>query len=268
MPLSMEQYFVSSPSFVTSPSVDESTSFSSSSFVKSPSVDESTSFLSSSFVQSPSSDASTSSLSTSFVQSPSRDASSSFSSVPLPSVEAATLFSSSVMSTSFNPSTLQLPPSSSDTSDFPVLPEESEDEQVMYVAGHVKNHKFDVLIDCGASANFINQEIVRALNIPTSKKKDPLSVNGFGGSSTANCTRYCHIRLKLADNFQPVIQFLVIPMRFDLVIGKRWLARSSPKPDVDLAHHTIRVGSDILIQGYVQPSHTPVLSAMQFKRCL
>ncbi|KAF9535985.1 hypothetical protein EC957_001030, partial [Mortierella hygrophila] len=138
----------------------------------------------------------------------------------------------------------------------------------MYIAGSVKNHKFDILIDCGASANYINQEIVRALNIPTSKKKEALSVNGFNGDQIANCTRYCHIRLKLAPNFQPIIQFLVIPMKFDLVIGKRWLARSVPKPDLDLVHHTIRIGPETVIHGYVRPSHVPVLSAMQFKRCL
>lgn len=94
----------------------------------------------------------------------------------------------------------------------------------MYVAGHINYHKFDVLIDSGASANSINQEIVRALNITTSKKKETLSVNGFDGGQIATCTRYCHIRLKLAPNLQPVIQFLVIPIRFDLVLGKRWLA--------------------------------------------
>jgi hypothetical protein len=124
------------------------------------------------------------------------------------------------------------------------------------------------LIDGGASANYINQKIVRALNIPTSKKKDPLTVNSFEGSHAVTCTRYCHIRLRLAPNFQPIIQFLVVPMRFDLIIGKRWLARSIPKPDVDLANHTIRIDPDIVIQGYVHASHIPLLSAMQFKRCL
>ncbi|KAF9303797.1 hypothetical protein BGZ91_009055, partial [Linnemannia elongata] len=168
--------------------------------------------------------------------------------VPIPtpsssslSVDAPTLFYSSAPVTMFNTSTLPFPASPSDSSDFPILPEESEDEHVMYIAGHIKNHKFDVLIDSGASANYINQEIVRALNIPTSKKKETLSVNGFDNGQVATCTRYCHIRLQLAPNFQPIIQFLVIPMRFDLVLGKRWQARSVPKPDIDLVNHTIRI---------------------------
>jgi len=151
--------------------------------------------------------------------------------------------------------------------EFPVLPEEPEDEQLMYVAGHIKNYKLDVLVDSGANANYISYEIVRSLSIPTSKKKEPIVVT-FGGGQPVTCSRYCHIRLKLANNFHPVIQFNVIQTRFEAVIGKRWLARSVPRPTVDLAAHTIRVDPDVFIQGYVKPTHTPVMSAMQFKRHL
>ncbi|KAF8908743.1 hypothetical protein BGZ58_006050, partial [Dissophora ornata] len=125
----------------------------------------------------------------------------------------------------------------------------------------------DVLIDSGANANYISQEIVRSLHIPTSKKKEPIVVT-FGGGQPVTCSRYCHIRLKLAENFQPVVQFNIIQTRFEAVLGKRWLARSIPKPVVDLAKHTITVDPDIFIQGYAKPTHTPVMSAMQFKRCL
>ena len=137
----------------------------------------------------------------------------------------------------------------------------------MYVAGHIKNYKLDVLVDSGANANYISYEIVRSLSIPTSKKKEPIVVT-FGGGQPVTCSRYCHIRLKLANNFHPVIQFNVIQTRFEAVIGKRWLARSVPRPTVDLAAHTIRVDPDVFIQGYVKPTHTPVMSAMQFKRHL
>ncbi|KAG0195026.1 hypothetical protein BGX33_004456, partial [Mortierella sp. NVP41] len=107
--------------------------------------------------------------------------------------------------------------------------------------------KLDVLVDCGANANYISQEIVRVLGIPTSKKKEPIVVT-FGGGQPVTCSRYCHIRLKLAHNFQPIIQFNVIQTRFEAVLGKRWLAKSVPKPNLDLAKHTIRVEPDILIQ--------------------
>ena len=137
----------------------------------------------------------------------------------------------------------------------------------MYVAGHIKGRKLDVLVDCGANANYISQEIVRVLGIPTSKKKEPIVVT-FGGGQPVTCSRYCHIRLKLAHNFQPIIQFNVIQTRFEAVLGKRWLAKSIPKPDLDLANHTIRIEPNILIQGYTDPTHTPVMSAMQFKRQL
>jgi len=69
---------------------------------------------------------------------------------------------------------------SATSSEFPVLPEEPEDKQLMYVAGYIKSHKLDVLVDCGANANYISHEIIRSLGIPTSRKKEPIVVT-FGG---------------------------------------------------------------------------------------
>jgi len=149
----------------------------------------------------------------------------------------------------------------------PQLPEETEDESLMYVAGYVKGHKLDVMVDCGATASYISQEVVRDLGIPTTKKKEVTTV-AFGNGQPTPCTQYCHIRLKLADNYRPVIQFNVVQMKFEAILGKRWLARTVPQPELDLAKHTIRVGPDVLIQGYAEATHKPVLSAMQFKRCL
>lgn len=137
----------------------------------------------------------------------------------------------------------------------------------MYVAGIVKGHKLDVMVDSGASASFISHEIVKRLRIPTSKKSHPITV-AFANGQPELCTQYCHIRLKLAENYSPVIQFNVVQMKFEAILGKRWLARTVPQPVIDLAKYTIRVGSDVLIQGYPHPTHTPVLSAMQFKRYL
>ncbi|KAF9111825.1 hypothetical protein BGW39_004239, partial [Mortierella sp. 14UC] len=48
-------------------------------------------------------------------------------------------------------------------SEFPILPGAPEDEKLMYIAEHIKGCKLDVLVDCSANANYISQEIVRAL---------------------------------------------------------------------------------------------------------
>ncbi|KAF9176430.1 hypothetical protein BGZ51_000672, partial [Haplosporangium sp. Z 767] len=149
----------------------------------------------------------------------------------------------------------------------PLLPEEVENEPLMYVAGHVKGHKLDVLIDCGATASFISQEVVKRFRIPTSKKKQPSTV-AFANAQPALCTQYCHVRLKLAENYSPVIQFNVNQMKFEAILGKRWLAQTHSQPKIDFAKHTISIAPDVLIQGYPEPSHQPVLSAMQFKRYL
>jgi hypothetical protein len=202
---------------------------------------------------------------------------SSSSIVSSPPVGGLTSLSQPVLSPLFSESTLlsqsALPSSSSaltmstTSPEFPVLSEEPDDEQLMYVAGYINSHKLDVLIDSGANTNYISHEVVRSFGIPTSKKKEPIVVT-FGGGQPVSCSCYCHIRLKLAPNFQPIIQFNVIQTRFEAVLGKQWLARSIPKPIVDFEKYTIRVEPDIFIQGYGKPTHTPVLSVMQFKRCL
>ncbi|KAF9177011.1 hypothetical protein BGZ49_005817, partial [Haplosporangium sp. Z 27] len=97
------------------------------------------------------------------------------------------------------------------TDEMPLLPEEPEDEPLMYVAGVVKGQKLDVMVDSGATASYINYEVVKRLNIPTSKKQNPTTVAFANGQPTL-CTQYCHIRLKLAENFCPVIQFNVVQM--------------------------------------------------------
>ncbi|KAF9367631.1 hypothetical protein BGX21_007194, partial [Mortierella sp. AD011] len=149
----------------------------------------------------------------------------------------------------------------------PLLPEEAENEPLMYVSGSFKGHTIEVLVDSGATASYINQEVVKRFKIPTSKKKDP-EVIAFANDHPALCTQYCHIRLRLTENYAPVIQFNVVQMKFEAIIGKRWLARTVPQPIVDLAKYTIQVGPDVLVQGYPESTHKPLLSAMQFKRRL
>ncbi|KAG0208667.1 hypothetical protein BGX31_002281, partial [Mortierella sp. GBA43] len=66
----------------------------------------------------------------------------------------------------------------------PVLPEEVEDEPLKYVAGYIKGHKLDVLVDCGATASYINREVVKRFRIPTSKKKEASTVAFGSGQPT------------------------------------------------------------------------------------
>jgi len=136
----------------------------------------------------------------------------------------------------------------------------------MYIAGVYRSHKLDVMIDSGASANYISRESVRRLQLPTCKKQQ-VAVVTFANGQPYQCTRYCHVKLRLANGYSPLIQFNVVDMKFDAILGKKWLARTFPQPVIDFAKNTIRIG-DVFIQGYTSPSHTQVLSAMQFKRSI
>jgi hypothetical protein len=56
----------------------------------------------------------------------------------------------------------------------------------------------------------------------------------------------------------------MVDMKFDAILGKKWLSRSTPQPVIDFARHIVCI-SNVFIQGYCSPSHAPVLLAMQFK---
>jgi hypothetical protein len=151
-------------------------------------------------------------------------------------------------------------------SDPSLTPEEPEDESLMYIAGEYNGHKLDVMIDSGASANYISRESIRRLQIPTRKRQN-VSVITFANGQPYTCMYFCHVKFKLSKNLSPLIQFNVVDMKFDAILGKKWLSRSTPQPVIDFARHTVYIG-DVFIQGYSRPSHAPVLSAMQFKRSI
>jgi hypothetical protein len=64
---------------------------------------------------------------------------------PLPSVNIPTLFFLSDPIPISYTSTQSYSPLSINPSDFSILSEEPEDERIMYIADHIKNHEFDIL---------------------------------------------------------------------------------------------------------------------------
>lgn len=114
-------------------------------------------------------------------------------------LSSSTVSSSPVhVSTPLSPSVSSLEPNaltlSATKSEFPILPEETEDEKLMYVAGHKKGRKLDVLVDYGASANYISQEIVRILGIKPEATSKPVIKHSVSSPrlypSPCSSTRY------------------------------------------------------------------------------
>lgn len=141
-----------------------------------------------------------------------------------------------------------------------------DDESLLFLYGTVNGHQLSFMVDSGASSNFISQEVVKNLGIKTTKKKHP-SVVSIADDRPLSCTQYALVKVKIHQDYCPVLMFNVIDMKFEAILGKGWLASSQPRPDVDWLNNTVRI-NDVLIQGHTRPCHVPVLSAMQFKRCL
>jgi gag-polyprotein putative aspartyl protease len=141
-----------------------------------------------------------------------------------------------------------------------------DDESLLFLYGTVNGHQLSFMVDSGASSNFISQEVVKNLGIKTTKKKHP-SVVSIADDRPLSCTQYALVKVKIHQDYCPVLMFNVIDMKFEAILGKGWLASSQPRPDVDWLKNTVQI-KDVLIQGHTRPCHVPVLSAMQFKHCL
>ncbi|KAF9428034.1 hypothetical protein BGZ76_002092 [Entomortierella beljakovae] len=128
-----------------------------------------------------------------------------------------------------------------------LLPKEAEKESLMYVAGTVKGQKLDMMINSGATASFINYEVVKRLNIATSRKKSPMTIVYANGQPEL-CTQYCHICVKLAKNYGLVIQFNVVLMKFEAILEKTKSAEAPLLPCVSSMDVLVVPSSNILLE--------------------
>lgn len=147
------------------------------------------------------------------------------------------------------------------------LEEDDDTEPLLFLPGRVKGSTLDIMVDSGASSNFISYAVVKSLGIATSRKSKPCTVV-LADHHPHACTRFCIVRVQFDDKYSQVIQFNVLDMKFEAILGKSWLARTEPRPHIDWKDNTVAIGDQVVLKGKADPSHVPVLSAMQFKRCL
>jgi hypothetical protein len=133
----------------------------------------------------------------------------------------------------------------------------------------VGNRPSHVLIDSGASHNFIHDALVSALNLPL--RREPGSVK-CGGNSDVSSLGKVYVPVKI-DPYHETLEFIAMPLadtsHFQVVLGQTWLRAHSAVIDYSASHVTLLHDSQCLLLpfGVENSSHT-YLSSMQFQRKL
>src|SRR5215213_2249375 len=105
---------------------------------------------------------------------------------------------------------------------------EEDRERLLRFKGQINGHAAWILVDSGASRNFINQEFVQRNNI-VAEKVSPISVELADGSKSETSKSINIRELKLGTYHTSDIPAQVINLqRYDAILGKPWLYHANP----------------------------------------
>src|SRR4051794_1674740 len=104
--------------------------------------------------------------------------------------------------------------------------------------GRVSSRPARVLVDSGATNNFINRDFVVSCGVPLSSLDLQFAINFADGSSTraAQCARQVPTHI---GTYQECVDYVVVPLGgYDVILGKAWLDCHNPK--IDWPSNTMR----------------------------
>ena len=141
-----------------------------------------------------------------------------------------------------------------------VAPSMPEAVPLLIVIGTCAGRLVKVLIDCGASRDFVGFHAIRRLQLPTSRLSAPLRVKLANGTIASTDLTVC-TTLTLAD-WSEECPFVVTELAgVDFILGKPWLARHNPQ--IDWASNTIL--EPFYLEAVSSPC-TPTLSMLSASR--
>ncbi len=111
---------------------------------------------------------------------------------------------------------------------------ESDESTMILLQGNVNGYNARVLIDCGASHNFISENFVKCHDLPTNRIT-PVSVTVANGRTSYINQVFEGFELALDDFNDRIISAYVFPIQsdanYDLILGLPWLFRINPSID-------------------------------------
>lgn len=145
-------------------------------------------------------------------------------------------------------------------------------ENLLKLSAKVNAESATVLIDCGATKNFISQSFAQRLKLKTNPRQARAVVLADGSEHNSPLTSSkAYLRV---GRYSEKLPFYVLPLTHcNVILGKSWLAKHNPQ--IDWASNTLQFqhkGEQVLLKSRTpaesQPACSLLLAALQFKRVI
>lgn len=149
---------------------------------------------------------------------------------------------------------------------------EGTTENLLKLSAKINAERATVLVDCGASENFISTSFAQHLKLPTDSRQARTVVLADGSEYNSPLTSSkAYLRI---GRYSEKLPFHVLPLTHcDVILGKSWLAKHNPQ--IDWTTNTLQFqhkGEQVLLKSRMpaepQPASSLLLSALQFKRVI
>lgn len=138
---------------------------------------------------------------------------------------------------------------------------------LLYLPAKIKNVDVHFMVDSGATNNFLSQDLVHQLNLPTNKLKNPINIT-FADGRIQSIQRYCLVRVPFDPRYQPLLKFYVANIAHDAYLGQPWLT-SDHGISINWPSGVVHVKPDITMQGVRrEEKQLSLMSACQFKKAV
>ena len=98
--------------------------------------------------------------------------------------------------------------------------------------GKLNNYKCNILLDSGASENYISANFIAKHHLPTVSTLKPYQVKLADGSSVESSKLVLNAVLKIGAYRDQSLKLHAVPLQdFDIVLGKPWLTKLNPQID-------------------------------------
>jgi hypothetical protein len=143
------------------------------------------------------------------------------------------------------------------------------DSKLLVFEGELAGRKVSILVDSGASTQFMSERLAKELSLPLTEKKVGSEVRLVDGSAIES-THFIEFRYSIGPFSEIELFHLLTLASYDLILGRPWLDRHNP--DVDWPNNRMRLTYEskryTLVARTLKPlenaeAHTLALSTME-----
>ncbi len=121
--------------------------------------------------------------------------------------------------------------------------------RLITLEGKVRNQPCLILLDCGASTNYISENLVQKCQLSPESLENPIQVK-TADERVHQVTQRVTVDIHIDKKLWMTVSGLVYPMKYDLVFGLNWFQQTNPI--IDWKNLTCQIGSGskaVILQG-------------------